>query len=122
LKNLIRPALTKLGYSVPARIDQLEPVGSITDAIISQLERADLVVADLAGLNPNVMFEMGIREAWAKPLIPIAPNDLKLPFDVAGVSTVFYPSLEGRTKLNARQKKKVVEGIQLQAKQFQSGE
>ena len=95
-------------------------VGAIMDSIISQLERAALVVVDLTGLNPNVMFEMGIRDAWACPLIPIAPKGIKLPLDVAGINTVFYPSLDGRKVLTRKEKLKVIKEIRAQAHRFLS--
>jgi hypothetical protein len=42
---------------------------------------ADLVVADLTGLNANTFHELGIRHAAIKPTIHIARSATLLPFD-----------------------------------------
>ena len=47
---------------------------NITDEIIRDLFRADIVIADLSGMdpNPNVMYELGVRLAISdKPVILI---------------------------------------------------
>jgi hypothetical protein len=118
LRMLIRPALKPVGYSVPKRIDQLHIPGEITTNIVEQLEQADLVIVDLTGLNANVMFESGIRQAWTRPFIPIAPKGTKLPFDVGGTNTVFYAPLDGRKALSAQQKSRVILRIRMLAKRL----
>lgn len=65
-------------------------IGTITDRIIRQIYEADLVIANLTGLNPNVMYELAIRYAFGKPAIVIALSGTKLPFDMSTVSTLFY--------------------------------
>lgn len=65
-------------------------IGSITDRIISSIWSADLVLANLTSLNPNVMFELAIRYSFAKPAIVIAEQGTILPFDVNAENTVFY--------------------------------
>jgi len=61
-----------------------------------------LVVAILTGLNPNVMFELGVRQAWDLPVIQMIEEDLKnrnhnLPFDVQGRNTVIYSLASQKT-------------------------
>ncbi len=43
------------------RADEVAAPGMITDAVIQDLSRADLVIADLSFLNPNAFYELGIR-------------------------------------------------------------
>lgn len=51
--------------------------------IISPIYNADIVLADLTGLNPNVMYELGIAHSFNKKTIIITRDDLgKLPFDL----------------------------------------
>ena len=65
-------------------------VGSITNAIIKEIIEADLVIANLTKLNPNVMFELAIRYSFGKPVIVIAERNTKLPFDINSENTIFY--------------------------------
>jgi hypothetical protein len=56
-----------------------------------------LVVADLTGENPNVMYELAVRHAWAKPVVQMMEEGGNLPFDVHANNTVFFaPDLYGR--------------------------
>lgn len=51
--------------------------------IIPPIFNADIVIADLTGLNPNVMYELGIAHSLGKKTIIITRDDLgKLPFDL----------------------------------------
>ena len=65
-------------------------IGSINDRVIQNVYNSDLVVANLTGLNPNVMFEIAIRYSFGKPAIVIAENGTKLPFDIVDENTIFY--------------------------------
>ena len=65
-------------------------IGSINDRIIRNIYEADLVIANLTGLNPNVMFELAIRYSFGKPAIVIAEDGTRLPFDVIDENTIFY--------------------------------
>jgi len=118
LRNLIRPALLKQGYKSPRRIDHLAPIGRIDDNIVSQLAKADLVVVDLAGLNPNVMYELGVRQAWCLPILPLAPEGTKLPFDIVVINTVFYPALGDYPTLTNKQIKLTVNRVRKQVDQI----
>lgn len=51
--------------------------------IIEPIYRADIVIADLTGLNPNVMYELGVAHPFNKKTIVITKDDLSaLPFDL----------------------------------------
>lgn len=65
-------------------------IGSINDRVIQRVCNSDLVIANLTGLNPNVMFEIAIRYSFGKPAIVIAEKDTKLPFDIVDENTIFY--------------------------------
>ena len=59
--------------------------------IISPIYYADIVLADLSGLNPNVMYELGIAHSFNKKTIIITKDDLcKLPFDLKQYRTKDY--------------------------------
>ena len=59
--------------------------------IIRPLHEADIVLADLTGLNPNVMYELGVAHSFNKKTIIITQDDLSnLPFDLKQYRTKKY--------------------------------
>jgi hypothetical protein len=94
----------EFGYKVKRADEDADP-GMIVDRVISDIINADLVVADLTGLNPNVFYELGIRHSTEKPTIYVAKSDTILPFDNVAHRTTFvdltdWRSIEeGRTRL-----------------------
>jgi nucleoside 2-deoxyribosyltransferase len=65
-------------------------VGSIIDGIVKQLKESDLVIADLTGNNPNVMYELGVRHALKRGTIIVSQDVEKLPSDLRDFMTVGY--------------------------------
>jgi hypothetical protein len=72
------------------RADKIAESGRITIQIYQHLVEADICVVDLTGLNPNVLYELGIRQALLKPYILIARKGTELPFDLQDARTFFY--------------------------------
>jgi len=69
--------------SEPLRGDILRQI--ITDLVVSQV-----VVADLTDNNPNVYWELGVRQSFKHGTLTIAESGTKLPFDLGGKGTLFY--------------------------------
>jgi hypothetical protein len=91
LTHLFTPALQAAGLKVLAP----SVAGSeiIHAEIIKNLEQADFVLCDLSDLNPNVLFELGIRTSLDRPVMHVR-DDLtgRVPFDIAAVNTHTYNS------------------------------
>jgi hypothetical protein len=64
--------------------------GIITDEIIRNLFTADIVIADLTDYNPNVFWELGVRDSRNNNTITIAQNGTKIPFDINQRGLIFY--------------------------------
>lgn len=95
LREVVRPVLEQAGYDVARADEDLAP-GLVTEAIVRAVTEADLVVADLHGHNPNVMYEVALRHATGRPIIQMIEQGEKLPFDISGLNTIFYdPSVDG---------------------------
>jgi hypothetical protein len=68
-----------------------EPLrGNILNQIIMNLVISRVVVADLTDHNPNVYWELGVRQSFKHGTITIAEVGTKLPFDVGGTGIHFY--------------------------------
>lgn len=56
---------------------------NILSDIFPPIYQADIILADLTGLNPNVMYELGVAHTFGKKTIIITQDELeKLPFDL----------------------------------------
>ena len=64
------------------RADALPQPGSISHQVIKWLDQADLVVADLTGANPNVIYELAIRHSFNKISIHLINKAETIPFDL----------------------------------------
>jgi hypothetical protein len=51
-----------------------------------------MAVCDLSSRNPNVMYELGIRQAYGKKVVLIQDEKSQPIFDVSAINTVFYNS------------------------------
>lgn len=73
--TVLKPAITQRGFRV-VRSDEL--AGNLVAAIVGAICRAKVVIADISGLNPNVMWELGIAHTLAKRVI-IVSQDRQIP-------------------------------------------
>jgi len=68
-----------------------EPLrGNIASQIITDLTDSDIVVADLTDHNPNVLWELGVRQSFKHRTITIAEVGTKIPFHFSHKGILFY--------------------------------
>jgi hypothetical protein len=86
--EVVAPLLAPHGYTVETP-DHAE-IGKIMDQVLLSLDQADLLVADLTGHNPNVLYELGIYHTAGRPYVTVrdpaasaAHDRAAAPFDVA---------------------------------------
>src|ERR1700744_4521649 len=83
LEAIVEPAFEKLHEFKVERADKLSHPGLIDAQVIHKLLTAEIVIADLTGLNPNVFYEIGIRHMAQKPIIHMHEAGQSIPFDVS---------------------------------------
>lgn len=83
----VREALIERGWQIK-RADEI-PVGSINKVILKEILASDLVVADLTGENPNVLYEVGLTHALGNGLLLLSQKH-KGPVNLSLEQTVFY--------------------------------
>jgi hypothetical protein len=75
------------------RVDEQLFEESILDRIYNQIAKADLVIADMTGRNPNVFYEAGYAHALGKRVILLTQKSEDIPFDLKHYPHIIY---EGR--------------------------
>jgi len=87
LRSLITPAAVSAGFKVEtARRDGSDLIHA---TIVNDLADADLVIVDLTEHNPNVLFELGMRIVFEKPIALIRAVGTSQIFDVDNLLRVF---------------------------------
>ncbi|MFJ9952561.1 hypothetical protein [Kitasatospora sp. NPDC091207] len=87
-EKVIHPACSLVGLE-PVRADQISHTGEITEQICRRLLESELVIADVSGGNPNVMYELGLRHTTGRPVVHLGEFD-RLPFDIAPIRTIKF--------------------------------
>ncbi|MBT5366664.1 MAG: hypothetical protein HOL05_01370, partial [Nitrospinaceae bacterium] len=87
--KLIVPTLEGNCFSVN-RADSALDQENILKNIIRNISKADLVIADMTTMNPNVMYELGIAHAFSKPTVLIAQSIDDVPFDLRSYRVITY--------------------------------
>ena len=62
----------------------------VTYKIYNHLINEPMVLCDLSSKNPNVLYELGIRHAYDKPVVLVQEEGQSHIFDIAGLTTVSY--------------------------------
>jgi hypothetical protein len=75
---------------LPRRADSIYRPSPILHDIWSFVNDSALVIADITGRNPNVMYELGLAHAIAKPAIIISNNIEDVPFDLRALRILLY--------------------------------
>ena len=82
------------------RVDEIYGPTPIIDDVFSTIAQSRLVISDLTGRNPNVLYETGIAHALNREVIMIVQNYQDVPFDLGHFRHVQYlPNREGLEKL-----------------------
>ncbi|MHC4118890.1 MAG: hypothetical protein ACYSWO_15430 [Planctomycetota bacterium] len=86
------------------RVDQKADPNPIVSDILEEIERAEIIVADLTGLNPNVLYEVGIAQVRCDSVVLLGKKGQSLPFNLSAIRCIFYDldTREGQIELADR--------------------
>jgi len=90
VQDIIKESIKSAGFEANM-VSDADEVGIIQKRIIQNLYKNPIVVCDVSGKNPNVMFELGLRLAFDKPTIIIKDDITTYSFDTSPVEHLEYP-------------------------------
>jgi hypothetical protein len=86
---IYKPAIEDAGC-IPYRADDIYRPGTIVHDIWNYTKKANILLADLTGKNPNVFYELGLAHALAKPVILVTESIEDIPFDLRALRIIEY--------------------------------
>lgn len=89
VKSIIFEAIISAGFE-PNLVSDSDESGVIQKRIIENLYNNHIVICDVSGKNPNVMFELGIRLTFDKPTIVIKDDKTSYSFDTSPIEHLGY--------------------------------
>jgi O-acetyl-ADP-ribose deacetylase (regulator of RNase III) len=88
--KLVEPAVIEAGLE-PVRSDRDLEAGPIFKKMIQDIATADVCIADITTLNPNVFYELGVRHALCRGVtVLIRLVGQPLPFDIQDLRVFAY--------------------------------
>ena len=64
----------------------------IIEKIFEGIQTSPIAICDLSNRNPNVLYELGLRQAYDKPVVLLKDEKTSNIFDVSGINTITYSS------------------------------
>jgi len=91
VREFLSKELSRQGVRVFRFDEMLQPGAMWANAIADAIQGADVVVVDVTGANPNVMYELGYVHALKKPTIILSESQgLRVPSDLSGFQFLTY--------------------------------
>lgn len=87
--NIIVPGCEAANYKA-TRADEVKASNLIHLDILKKLIETPIAICDLSARNPNVLFELGIRQAFDKPVVLIQERGTPRIFDIAPLRYLEY--------------------------------
>ncbi len=124
----IKPACEKAG-AYAERVDEQIYEGSILQRIYNQIAKADIIISDMTGRNPNVFYETGYAHALGKRVILLTQRTEDIPFDLKHYPHIIYegsifnliPEIEKRVSFLIRNPEKASLQVEEQLQFFVMG-
>lgn len=86
---IYKPAIEQAGLT-PLRCDEICNGRPIHENMFKQLFDAPMVLCDVTGDNPNVLYELGRRDAYGKPFVIVREEGQASPFNIREYNIIPY--------------------------------
>ncbi|MBR7629645.1 hypothetical protein KAT72_11560 [Aeromonas popoffii] len=99
--DIIKPAIELAGMK-SIRADETTNTNLIQLDILRKVIESDIAICDMSAKNPNVFYELGVRQAFDKPTVLMIDEATSAPFDVSSLRYVTYSKgMRHRDVINA---------------------
>lgn len=88
-EDIFKVACHKAGY-IPVRADEVKQTNLIHLDILQKLIESPMAICDLSNRNPNVLFELGLRQAFDKPTVLVQEVGTPKIFDISPLRYTEY--------------------------------
>lgn len=85
----VKPAIEEVGIKY-IRGDDIFSTSLIMEDIFGAICKANVIIAEFTGRNPNVLYEAGIAHTLGKPIIGITQDINDVPFDLRSIRHIVY--------------------------------
>jgi len=90
VREIIEDSINSAGFKANL-VSEADDGGVIHKRIVQNLYDNPILVCDVSGKNPNVMFELGMRLAFDKPTVIIKDDQTSHCFDSGIIEHLEYP-------------------------------
>ncbi|WP_394392967.1 hypothetical protein [Shewanella woodyi] len=88
-EDIIKPSIIAAGLK-PFRADETKNTNLIQLDILRNVVESTIAICDMSARNPNVFYELGMRQAFDLPTVLLRDEVTEAPFDVNGLRYVTY--------------------------------
>lgn len=90
VRAILHEAIESAGFEAEL-VSETEESTIIHKTIVHNLYNNPIVVCDVSGKNPNVMFELGMRLTFDRPTVVVKDDETDYSFDMSPIEHVGYP-------------------------------
>jgi hypothetical protein len=88
-EEIFEPAVESAGMEAKRADDMYRPSAIVHD-IWEYVKKSRVMLAELTGKNPNVLYELGLAHATGKPVIMVTQSMEDVPFDLRSLRVLTY--------------------------------
>lgn len=88
-EDIIKPAI-EANKMKAVRADETQNTNLIQLDILKRIIETPIAICDMSSKNPNVFYELGMRQAFDMPTVLIKDEETNAPFDISGLRYITY--------------------------------